>query len=450
MIDYCTGFLLVKNKLYRCGRSVIIMSMLDQKKSLMLGVVIFISIILIIIFMLVLGGSDSDQKDSDSDVSSDVSTDVLVEQGEEVPDGLVQIIDTDSILRSDNSGLDFTPYFKISTNGEIGLADVLSVTFHPKEEGNVTVTSVLDGLFNKKAESETWTPIVFPPKNIYSFILDKKDPDNRMFAAGVISGNGRVFRTDDGGDNWRAVYAEPGPKTTVTALSQRSRNTDVIFAGTSVGTLIKSLDGGSTWKNLGNEISGTIKNISFDSNRALAAYLLALKKAVYYSPDDGITWIDWEKEKPKEVSALKDLANISRKEGNISTYERLKAEAEILAERNKKDKRPSGILLIVTDPNISGVLYAGTSQGLYRSDSYGKYWTGLNIVESASKYPISSIAINPNDSDEIVFVSGKSFYKTKNNGETWSVTPLSADRSASFVAYDPFNVETIFIGLSSR
>jgi photosystem II stability/assembly factor-like uncharacterized protein len=187
--------------------------------------------------------------------NSTTTTNVVVRDA----NGFIQSVSTDSILESTDGGKSFNPKFKIITNGEVGKADVLSITFHPDKEGYILVSSANDGLFKKEKGEDAWTPIVFPPKSIYSFILDRSDPNQRMFASGVINQNGRIFRSEDGGTNWKPVYSEPGQNTVVTSLAQDTHNSNIIFAGTSVGTIIKSADGGNSWKNVGNKIEGVIK-----------------------------------------------------------------------------------------------------------------------------------------------------------------------------------------------
>lgn len=362
---------------------------------------------------------------------------------------LSKLVVKESILRSTNGGDSFSPYFTISTSEVIGLANVLSITFHPKTQGKVVVSSYEDGLFSKSEDKNTWDIIPFPPKKIYSFILDRKNPEERMFASGVVEGNGRIFRTEDGGESWKAVYVEPGLSSTVTALSQNPRNVNIIYSGTSQGTVVKSVDGGNTWKNIGNKLSGIIKYISFDAKKPAVVYLLSLQKKVYYSSNEGATWIDWEDAKAKEVAALYAKATELSRAGDKNGGAAVRAQADELKKRNLENKMPAGINLIVSDPSISGTLYAGTKSGLYRSTDLGKYWTALDIIESAKGFPIRSLDVNPKNSKEVVFVAGKAFYKTINGGTTWSVTPLSSDRNASFVVYDPFDVNTFYVGVSS-
>ena len=363
-----------------------------------------------------------------------------------------QKVEKGSLWKTSDGGKTFQVKSKIDEKTNITAADILSIAYHPAKQAVIYVSSIANGIFKTEDGGESWQPINFPPKKIYSFILDKNDPDNRMFASGVVGEWGKIFRTDDGGKNWDEVYTEPGQKTVVTALSQHFRDMNVVFAGTSAGTVVKSTDGGDTWKNVGTSgdgaaITGAAIDITFDATKKLVTYLLIFEQKIYYSPDGGLKWLDWEEEKNKEVEAIRDEAAKAGLKGNYDEAKRLQQQAQDLSERNQKNKMPQGIVSIAADPLASGIIYAGTSAGLFKSTDYGKYWYEMNIIESAKKFPIRSIAINPENSKEVVFVAGKAFYKSMNDGETWSVTGLKVDRDASFVSYDPFNTKYLFVGL---
>lgn len=362
---------------------------------------------------------------------------------------LTEITVLDSIVRSTDGGDSFETYFTIASNSKTGVADVLSIVFHPLVRDRVIVTTYLDGIFLNEKRVNNWTKIDFPPKKIYSFILDKSTPDNRIFASGVVEENGRLFRTDTGGNQWRAVYAEPGLNSLVSALTQHPKSPKIILAGTSMGTIVKSTDSGNTWRNVGQKIDGRISNFSFDSTKPSFTYMLSYQNKIYFSTDEGSTWKNWEDEKAKEVAALNAEASKLSTEKNYDGADNLRKQASALQSRNNENRQPSGVINIVTDPAKTGIIYAGATSGLFRSKDYGKYWTKLNIIESAERFPIRSIAINPKNSDEIVFVAGKSFYKSVNNGDTWAVVPVNNKRDASFVAYDPFDPKIIFIGMSN-
>jgi photosystem II stability/assembly factor-like uncharacterized protein len=351
------------------------------------------------------------------------------------------------LWKTSDSGHAFTVKSQIDEKTRISAADILSIAYHPNVPATIYVGSVDNGIFKTVDGGDKWMSIPFPPKRIYSFILDKNDPDNRMFTSGVLNGWGKIFRTDDGGKNWRDVYTEPGSNTVVSALSQHFRDRNVIFAGTSAGTVVKSVDGGETWRNIGNKIDGIVSDISFDASKPFVTYLLLYGSKLYYSSNGGMAWIDWEEAKQQEVQTLQDKAAKASSKGDSKTAQRYTEQSQALAKRNQENRMPSGIISIATDPNQSGVIYAGTSAGFFRSPDSGKYWYEINIIESAKKFPIRSIAINPKDSKETVFVAGKAFYRSIDNGATWAVTGLNVDRDASFVSYDPFDPKYLLIGL---
>lgn len=352
-----------------------------------------------------------------------------------------------SLWKTSDGGQSFTVKSTIDEQTSIAKADILSIAYHPKTPGTIYVGSVESGIFKTEDAGNHWTPIAFPPKKIYSFILDKNSPDTRMFASGVVGTWGKIFRTDDGGGEWDPVYTEPGEQVPVTALSQHPVDMNIIFAGTATGTVVKSVNSGDTWKNVGGKIDGIVADIAFDARRPLVTYLLTYNQKVYYSSDGGTVWIDWEEEKAREVEALQKRASDAATRGQVKTAEALRKQSQALGDRNQKNKMPSGIVSITADPAEAGVLYAGTSAGFFRSPDYGKYWYELNIIESAKKFPIRSIAVNPRNSQEIVFVAGHAFYKSIDRGVTWSVTGLDVDRDASFVSYDPFDSQYLFLGL---
>lgn len=329
----------------------------------------------------------------------------------------------------------------------ISTANILSIAFHPRISKTIYVSTANDGLFMTNDGGELWKPIPFPPKNVFSFIVDSGDPDNTMYASGVVGSWGKIFRTRDAGKNWEEVYTEPGEKVPVTALAQNPLENNVIFAGTQKGTVAKSIDRGETWKNVGAVIDGNVSDITFDSKKKDSVYLLVYDKKLFYSNDAGTVWLDWEEEKKNEVASLYDRAASLAKSGKIKDATVMRERASDLSERNKNNKMPSNIVSISADPWISGRIYAGTKKGFFVSNDHGKYWYSLNIIESAKSFPIRSVAVNPKNSNEVVFVAGKAFYRSADEGKTWEIVGLDVDRDAAFVAYDPFESNSIFIGL---
>ncbi len=343
-----------------------------------------------------------------------------------------QKVQPGSIWKSLDGGQVFSVQSRVDEKQVITKADVLALSFHPTDHNTIYVGTVDHGIFKTTDGGEYWQQIVFPPKKIYSFILDKNRPDERMFASGTIGKFGKIFRTDNGGDEWHVVYTEPGEGVTVTTLAQHPRDMNVIFAGTSAGTVVKSTDSGETWKNIGGTLDGPITDIVFDAVRPLSLYAFSFNTKVYYSSDGGLKWIDWEVVKQQEKSSSGTLSV-------ALTPEEQKVEQE--------KTMPSSLLSLTADPNVSGRVYGSRNGGLYRSNDFGKNWAKINIIESAEKFPVRAVVVSPHDSNEIAFAAGSAFYKSKNGGDTWSVIDLFIDRSVSLLAYDPEDPSVIYMAL---
>lgn len=333
-----------------------------------------------------------------------------------------------TIWRSSDGGKTFEPKITVDEKRKITSAEVLDVSFllrdpsgdlNPSKAPSVFVATIDNGIFKSDDSGEVWQPRDFPPQKVYRFVADSVNPD-RMFATGVVASRGKIFRTKDGGTTWEDVYTEPGTGTVLVSLAQDPRSTETIFAGTSTGTVIRSTDGGDTWRNIGTSIDGPITEIVFDAGVANRLYALAFESKLYRSDDNGLTWLS-----PLQTS-----------------YNTPTTPSETVSTVN-----PSGMVSLIADPYLSGVLYMGTKAGIVRSQDAGETWTKLNIIESAEKFPIRAFAVNPKNSKELIFASGRTFYRSTNTGETWSVVPLNVDRDISVLAYDPFDPSIIYLGL---
>jgi len=393
------------------------------------------------LFSLVLSGCGSGPADSGGDASGETVVERLI------PQGFSQKMEKGSLWKSEDGGRSFVVRSSVDETTRIEKADILDFEFHPSRTETVIASSVEHGIFKTENGGDTWVPIPFPPKRIYGFILDRRDPDHRMFASGVIDDRGRVFRSDDEGVNWSPIYTEPGTGTVVSSLAQDPRNPDILYAGTSGGTLVKSTDAGATWKNVGDAVDGVVSRILFDAGDPNLVYLLLFGKEMSFSRDGGETWTDWDEEKRAEITSLNARAAEALKDGRTDEAAHLRDSAEALVKRGRENKAPNGMVALLADPSRSGVLYAGGGSGLYRSTDSGKFWEKLEIIESAEEFTIRSIGVDPKNSDVIVFVSGRAFYRSENGGETWSVIPLSTDRPPAQIEYDPFDSRFMFLGL---
>ena len=317
-----------------------------------------------------------------------------------------------SVWRSADGGDTFDPKVKVEEKRTIASADILSLSIHPTNSNIIYIGTLSSGLFRTRDGGEVWEPIVFPPTKNYGLAVDRTNGD-RIYATGVYEDVGKVYRSDDAGANWKEVYTEPGKGTVITSLAIHPTMPNILYAGTSGGVVIKSLDGGETWRNAV-AAKGPVTQIFFDRQTPDIVLLVVFEQGTMTSRDRGATWSD-----------------------NTSKFQ--------TATPGDTKVKPQGILSVAEDPSFSGVFYGSAKNGLFRTSDYGQNWQSVDIIESSKNFPIRAIAVNPKNSNEISYASGQAFYKSNDGGVKWATSQLSTNRGVSVIAYDPENPGIIYL-----
>lgn len=321
-----------------------------------------------------------------------------------------------SFARSSDGGVTFVSKSTVDEKTNFASAEIVSMAVDAQNTRHIFLGTRESGLFVSENSGDSWRKITYPPTKVYGLVVDAND-SKHLFATGEWQGRGKIYRSNDGGDNWDEVYTEPANGTVMTALAQDPFNPQVIYAGTSAGMVIRSSDGGATWKNVifTPSMSGhIIWSITFDTHQNNVVYFLVDGKGVFVS--------DGEKIITEPASASFGTTSTTVSVGS------------------------KGVLSLAIDPSRSGVLYVGSSQGMFRSRDFAKTWESLNIITSAKKLPISAIAVNPKNSDEILYVSALTLYKSIDSGVHWSTHQIVSDKPAYLLRYDAYDPQTIFIG----
>jgi photosystem II stability/assembly factor-like uncharacterized protein len=249
---------------------------------------------------------------------------------------------------------------------------------------------------------------------------------------------GGIWKTVDGGSNWKPVSDGFLGSSSVGALAIAPSNPDVIYAGTGERDIrgdishgdgaYKSIDGGKTWSKIGLEATQTISRIMVHPTNPDIIWVAALghvygknnERGVYKSEDGGASW--------KQVLFVTNQAGASD---------------------------------IVVDPNNPKILIAsiwdawrtpyslnsgGPNSTIYKSEDGGETWRDIGHNEGLPKGTLGKIgvSISPVDSNRYwanvesteggIFVSddaGKSWRKTNDDRNwrqrAWYYTHIFAD-----------------------
>jgi photosystem II stability/assembly factor-like uncharacterized protein len=323
--------------------------------------------------------------------------------------------------RSDDAGKTFAPKNNASQNGKagtIGGVDVLSLAENPQNGSEIYLGTKASGIIKTTDSGENWKGLSVSsstPSKIYAMAVDPASSNN-VYAATVVGKRGKIIKSEDAGETWKEIYTEPADGSLVLSLALDGVNPQNIYAGTDQGQIIYSETGGETWRSLyWSSGKDAIYKIAFDKFNPELVYFAIFKKGLMRTRDGGKTFEELGKK-----NFLDDKLNL----GNPTA--------------------------IVADPHRPSWVYAGTDTGLIRSKDGGDNWDTVRILNKAQEQAIWSIAINPQNSDEVVYAVSKAFYKSNDGGINWSTVQFDSSRSPNVVSYNPQKPEMIYVGLDKR
>lgn len=313
-----------------------------------------------------------------------------------------------TVIKSEDGGGTWNPKTRIDDKKTIAGINVLSMEINPVDSNIIYIGTEANGLFVTKDGGENWSNVPFANK-VYGLSFDPQNP-NTIYGSGVFNGRAKIYKRIQEDQEWKEIYTEPSDNTVISSIAVSKFNSQIVYAGTSSGVIIKSTDGGQTWSSL-KKADGPVVNIVFDAANDSNVFFGVFQKGILETKDGGIS-----------ISESAEGINLN---WNISS-----------------------LYTLVGDPYLSGVVYAGTKNGIFRRSADGK-WDELNIIESSKSFPIRAIAVNPLNSKEIIYSSAKAIYKSTDNGSSWATFQLDTAKEISLLRYDSANTFKIYAGFRS-
>lgn len=228
------------------------------------------------------------------------------------------------------------------------------------------------------------------------------DWTNNVLYAGSASGG--VWKSTNDGLTWTSIF-DNGGTTTIGTIAVDPNNPQILYVGTGENNagcedyfgigLVRSADGGATWKTRNGSGTATLEDLSYfanvvvdprDSNHLVVGGQTRAcntgnqrSGALYSSNDAGVSW--------------------TRRLDNASIYE------------------------IQQDPTVRDIFWAATDKGIYKSIDNGVTWT----VQTASGLPNGNtgrteLTIAPSNSSYVyaLFGSPNELWRTTDGGKSWT------------------------------
>lgn len=235
-------------------------------------------------------------------------------------------------------------------------ADIETVVVDPGNTGIVYINSP-EAVYTTTDGGVSWK-VVFSSRGtgnmIHTIALDGKH-----LYAGTAKG---LFRSKDKGIRWERIFSSIGNgERGVLFVTVDPNDADAIYIGTGYG-LFFSRDGGDTWQKGRNLPSGSgVHYVSIDGSDPVTVYAAA-DSGIYKSADRGMRWFRIFE------------TNIPEKE-----------ETDLYEDENGEIEEISEIRCIMSDPEDSRRVFAGTSKGLLISRDSGSTWKIAGSLGLASR-----------------------------------------------------------------
>jgi photosystem II stability/assembly factor-like uncharacterized protein len=288
--------------------------------------------------------------------------------------------------------------------GAITDSDVYFIRFDPTNSKVIYTGTKKDGLYVSYNAGAGWTKVEALPAG---FIRDLViDPKAHCTLYGAV--HNRIYKSIDCGREWASIWYSDNAEKVVASLDIDWYDTNIIYAGVSDGSVLKSGNKGATWTKT-TKFDDRVNKIVVDPNDSRIVYAGVLNKGLYRTDDKAENWVDLN-------SAMKDFKRTS------FYYD-----------------------FVVSKSNKNEVIYA-SKFGLIRSKDRGETWTAIELNSSAGEEEIFSVAIDPTNANYIYYGTDTALYKTIDGGATWAVKRMPTTRVAGEILVYPEDTKNIFMG----
>lgn len=303
--------------------------------------------------------------------------------------------------------------------GSIANVSVNVMTMDPSDNQAIYLGSYETGLYYTYKISEGWNLVKGLPTATINDI--KVDPKSKCILYAAISN--RVYRSTDCSRNWTQVYYDSNATVSVNAIAIDQYNPSNIYVGTSRGEIIKSIDSGNSWRTIQRMDEGVARLIisPLDSRLIFVATsknnIFSFNSNTNTNPGDSANL-----EANFLVENWTDLNEILR-DYNLGT--------------SFKD--------IVVSPK-DGVIFLATEKVILRSNDNAMTWENIKLIQPEKDAVINAIAVDPQNSNNLYYVTNTTFFRSSDGGATWTTKKLPTKRAGRELLIDFKNPNVIYLG----
>lgn len=289
--------------------------------------------------------------------------------------------------------------------------------------------------------------------DVRALVADPNDPDKMYF--GTL--DGQIYISADAGRNWRLLVNFNRPRLFMDHIIVDPRNSNVLYVAThrhkDPGGFFKSTDGGITWREspeLRNEALHSLAQAERDPNILIAGTY----NGVFRSADSGETWTPLPTEKTPGLVHVESLA-IDPRDANViyagTWWLPYKTTDGGKTWRSIKNGiiDDSDIFAIDIDPRNANHIIASACSGIYETRDAGGIWHKVQGIPSQSRRT-RAILQHPTIPGLVFAGTTEGFWRSAKSGDnnSWMVT-TSRQLEINSIVVHPRNPNTIYIGTNN-
>lgn len=258
------------------------------------------------------------------------------------------------------------------------------------------------------------------------------------------------------------MIAEPGcgkQSDTIVAIAPHPRNPDITYVASNE-SVYKTRDGGGTWSRVTTDLSTfRVLTLAVDPHSPSNVVAGTMGDAVYKSPDGGQSWSPHNGGLKEHVSVVNqfvfhptvpDLIYAATTVGLFRT----KDGGRLWEERMHGMKEVHYVVTIALDPHNPDVMYAGTTGGVYKTTDGTVKWDRVNNglipkekLDAAMALGVNSIVTDPVRPGTVYAGTTNGLFKTVDAGASWKrIEKGLADTYISVLLIDPSNPNILYAG----
>lgn len=300
------------------------------------------------------------------------------------------------------------------TNGLPADVEVRALLVHPVDD-QVVLAGTQDGVYRSIDGGIRWERLGFPDRDVAIWSLAIHPRKHHVLYAGAAPV--ALYRSTDGGDTWQRLIGARSPAhceragfdTRVIRITADPNHPDDVYAGLEVSGVIRSSDGGDTWRdmsaslikhaelphlksNVGGRHCGDCEGMLDSHSIAIStaapgSVFLAIRMGLFRSDDRGLTWYDTEIGRYSPLTYCRDVI--------VSAHD------------------PRSMYTCLSPAAVSD---SGT---LYRSTDLGASWRRIDHGVHCES-TMMAIAENPRDPRQVFAVARTGqVFGTTDGGTSW-------------------------------